>query len=251
MAIDQRLLLAAEREPFRPQTVLRLYKWSVPTLSLGYAQKPEEAADLDFCRRQGVPLVRRPTGGRAVLHDMELTYAVISNDSQTFPTKSNLETYRQIAGALRMGLERIGLPIALSNGSERLKIIPPTHMEHNYLRTRVPCFTSPARYELLCRGKKIMGSAQRRLRHAFLQHGSLLLDCNLDLLAAVTRSDKEFLQSSITTVRQQRTEAISEEDVAGGLCSGFTAYFSATLAEASLSEAELDSAQELAGSFRL
>lgn len=253
MAIDHALLRVAEENPDTPQTVLRLYQWSTPTLSLGYAQKPSEAADLEFCRRHEVPLVRRPTGGRAVLHDMELTYAVISNDAHTFRLPSSMAIYRQIAAALQRGLEQVGLSIVLSDGGERVRTAfrATAPSAGNYLRLRVPCFTSPARYELLCGGKKIIGSAQRRLRSAFLQHGSLLLDCNFPLLAAVTRSDEAFLRTSITTVRAERGDAVTPADVTAALCDRFTAHFGVTLTRSVLSETELGRAARQAGDNRI
>src|SRR5262249_50823434 len=251
MAIDQALLLGAEQVPEAPRTVLRIYRWSIPTLSLGYAQKPEETANLDFCRHERVPLVRRPTGGRAVLHDMELTYSVVSNDPQWFRLKSSMEIYRQIAQAIQRGLEEIGLSLSLSGGAERMQRPMRGPVESNYLRLRVPCFTSSARYELLWGGKKMIGSAQRRLRLAFLQHGSLLLDCNFPLLAAVTRADESYLRASITTVRAERDDAITEEAVTAGLRVGFAEHFGITLDESALSASERARAEELADSYRI
>jgi lipoate-protein ligase A len=229
MAMDESLLAAAEEEGRRAKseeraTVLRIYKWSAPTLSIGYAQKPEEVADLEFCRAQGIEIVRRPTGGRAVLHDMELTYAVVSNDPQVFNLKSSTDSYLKIAQALKRGLEALGLDVAM-NHSLAGRAAARAGVRENYLKMRVPCFTSPARYELLCRGKKIIGSAQRRLRHAFLQHGSLLLDCNFALLAAVTRMDEAYLRASITHVKNECPRPVSEAEIIQALIKGFESQF--------------------------
>src|SRR5262245_2885472 len=83
MAIDAALLEEVENAT-TPRTIVRFYSWRIPTISLGRNQKPEKAVDVEYCRANGIDIVHRPTGGRAVLHDDELTYAVISNDSDSF-----------------------------------------------------------------------------------------------------------------------------------------------------------------------
>src|SRR5690606_29480259 len=127
---------------------------------------------------RGIDIVYRPTGGRAVLHDDELTYAVVSNDLARFDGGSVYGTYRRISEALAAGYRRLGLDVTLAPPPGRGPVKGP--VDH-------PCFVSPSRYELLAGGRKIAGSAQRRLRHAFLQHGSMPVTCDRDLLARATR----------------------------------------------------------------
>lgn len=178
MAVDGGALARVE-DSETPLTILRFYSWVRPTVSLGRNQQPERAVDGAFCRSRGIDVVRRPTGGRAVLHDDELTYAVASNDPSQFDGGSVYGTYRRISEALTFGYRRLGVDAVLA---------PDTARRRKPAGGRIdPCFLSPSRYELTCNGRKIVGSAQRRLRRAFLQHGSMPITCDRDLLARATR----------------------------------------------------------------
>lgn len=178
MVVDERMLAEVERAD-SPSTILRFYSWNRPTLSLGRNQKKERAVDLDFCHRQGIDVVHRPTGGRAVLHDDELTYAVASNDAAQFNGGSVYGTYRKISVALTAGYRRLGVDAVLAPDT-KAHIGSPDGLDD-------PCFVSPSRYELMCGGRKIAGSAQRRLQRGFLQHGSMPITCDRELLARATR----------------------------------------------------------------
>ena len=178
MVVDERLLAEVEASD-SPLTILRFYSWNRPTVSLGRNQKRERAVDLDFCSRQGMDVVHRPTGGRAVLHDDELTYAVASNDPAQFDGGSVYGTYRRISEALMAGYRRLGVDAVLAPDTKRPTGSPDGLDD--------PCFVSPSRYELMCGGRKIAGSAQRRLRRSFLQHGSMPITCDRALLAGATR----------------------------------------------------------------
>jgi lipoate-protein ligase A len=177
MAIDAALLDEVEGAP-DPRTVVRFYRWSRPTVSLGRNQRVDTAVDEAFCAEQGVDIVHRPTGGRAVLHDDELTYAVVSNDS-TYFGDTIYANYKSVSEALCAAFNRVGVPAILAPETRR----GPSQAGGNDL----PCFMSPSRYELTVQGRKIVGSAQRRLRRSFLQHGSMPIRCDREKLARVTR----------------------------------------------------------------
>jgi lipoate-protein ligase A len=177
MAIDAELLAEVEATP-SPRTILRFYTWIRPTLSLGRNQKVEKAADPDFCLANGIDIVHRPTGGRAVLHDDELTYAVISNDAATFG-ETIYGNYKRVSQALCIGFNRLGVPAILAPDTCK-----PNSCEKD---TDPPCFVSPSRYELMVDGRKIAGSAQRRVRRSFLQHGSMPITVNREALGRATR----------------------------------------------------------------
>lgn len=177
MAVDEELLAEIERAE-EPRTVVRFYSWIRPTISLGRNQKIEKAVDLDFCRKEGLDVVHRPTGGRAVLHDDELTYAVVSNELSHFAGGSIYETYRMISEALSNGYGKLGVETLLAPDTRRMGS---TENGADY-----PCFVSPSRYELMVNRRKIVGSAQRRLKRSFLQHGSMPITCNRPLLAKAT-----------------------------------------------------------------
>lgn len=172
MAVDEFLFLKARE---RGETFLRFYRWSRPTVSLGFSQDAAEVVAAEACRIQGVDIVRRITGGKLVLHHEELTYAVASADTSIFPPTVR-ESYRLISRALMEGLENMGLSPRLAGNTP-----------HDYIRGAVPCFAHPARDEIEIAGKKIIGSAQKRTGPAFLQHGSLPLKKTEDLLKAVSR----------------------------------------------------------------
>jgi lipoate-protein ligase A len=167
MALDDALLQSVADG--RSQPVLRLYRWQPAALSIGYAQSLAAGINLTGCRSAGIDLVRRPTGGRAVLHDDEITYAVMAPVAAPFGT-TVAASYRVIAGVLREMLNRCGLPAELVAGQPRGE------------QRRAVCFTAPAQYELMIDNCKVAGCAQKRRGGAFLQHGSLPLTLDLALL---------------------------------------------------------------------
>lgn len=168
MAIDEELLARAQAGDRTP--VLRFYTWAPPAVSLGRFQKKDDAVNADACSRLGFDIVRRITGGRAVLHLHELTYSVIARtDDPLFPP-SVLGTYKVIAEGLLAGLKNLGIPAEMvSRGGRHAGLV-------NKQDANPSCFSSPSWYEIVVNGKKLVGSAQRRLSGAFLQHGSILID---------------------------------------------------------------------------
>ncbi|MDD5541584.1 MAG: biotin/lipoate A/B protein ligase family protein [Acidobacteriia bacterium] len=239
MAIDEWFLRQLESQD-QPQTLVRFYEWSCPTLSLGQHQKKDRAADLDFCARHGIDVVYRPTGGRAVLHDKELTYAIISNDQETFSSTSVLVTYRRIASGLCRGMHGLGVDAVLADSSTHALDAP-----ENPVWVKDPCFNSPSRYELMVGDRKLIGSAQRRLQRSFLQHGSLLLDCDIPLLAGATRADEKALLKKITTLKSLRGDSIERQDIEKALLQGLAEEFSTVFQEEPLTHPELEAAQRL------
>lgn len=187
MEVDRAMLDAVDRAP-EPLTILRFYSWNRPTISLGRNQKIERAVDREYCRNHGIAIVHRPTGGRAVLHDRELTYAIASNDRDRFGGGAVYETYRRISMALRDGYRGIGIDALVAPDTarpDRGDLLDP------------PCFVSPSRYELMVGGRKVSGSAQRRLRHGFLQHGSLPLVFDHAMAAGAFGVDPAVLESEM------------------------------------------------------
>jgi lipoate-protein ligase A len=213
MAIDQDLLNCAEASDY-PVTFLRLYAWERPTVSIGYNQRPEQSFDWDYCHLHAVPVVRRPTGGRAVLHAGELTYAVASSDPGLYPLDSVDRTYLALAKTLQSGLARLGIDAELAIGSrepapERTAGVKP------------PCFASASRHELLVHGRKVVGSAQRRLRRSFLQHGSIPLRLNTRFTAAVLGVSEELILRTTTSVSDAAGRDVLFEEVAEALAEAF------------------------------
>ncbi len=174
MAKDAWLL---ERSSRTRRTVLRLYQWRGHALSLGRAQRPERDLDPAVCSAEGVPMVRRLTGGRAVLHGADLTYAICAPADQPPFQGGILHIYRQISKGLVSFLEKLGQRVEVKayTGRERIEMISPI------------CFSTPSAYEILVDGKKLIGSAQRLVPGTFLQHGSIPLAPQHGLLSRLFR----------------------------------------------------------------
>ena len=176
MAVDEALLLSHEAGQSPP--TLRVYAWSAPTLSLGYAQNVAKEVDVAACRQPGVTLVRRPTGGRAVLHDQEATYSVVMPLRLADREASITEHYHRIGLALAAALRHAGLAVRLERPSV-LAAAP---------RSASPaCFAAMSRYELSATGRKLVGSAQKRGRRSLLQPGSIPLALDRQRLFACLR----------------------------------------------------------------
>ncbi|TCP21922.1 lipoate-protein ligase A [Scopulibacillus darangshiensis] len=171
MAMDEALLEWHSKGLIPP--VLRFYGWNPPGLSVGYFQKVHGKIDLDAVKRYGFNLVRRQTGGRAVLHDNELTYSVIVNEDHDKMPKSVTEAYRVISKGLLNGFKELGIEADFAVPEEGKKI--------GQTNSAV-CFDEPSWYELIVGGKKAAGSAQTRQKGVILQHGSIPIDIDDQVL---------------------------------------------------------------------
>ena len=168
MALDLALMRRAARTG---EWVMRVYAWSPPTLSLGRNQTARDRYDLDAVAWHGLGVVRRPTGGRAILHDREVTYSV-TGPAAAAGTLG--DAYERINRLLLAGLRGLGVDCAPAGAAGRAS--PPTV---------APCFEHPAPGELVHGGRKLVGSAQWRDDGALLQHGSILLDGDQSLVASL------------------------------------------------------------------
>jgi len=167
MAVDETLFDSAV-EGVAPPTV-RFYGWARPTLSIGFRQNLSEACDFAACRRLGIDAVRRLSGGRAVLHDQELTYCVAASAREDFRGLSVLGIYRWVSDVLRRGLEGRGIPLdplPSSTDKPSARSIP---------NDTLPCFAVPTGHEIASAGRKLVGGAQKWSRRGFMQHGSILM----------------------------------------------------------------------------
>jgi lipoate-protein ligase A len=179
------------------EAVFRLYRWERPTLSLG-RNEPAGAYPIGALRAKGMDIVRRPTGGRAVLHDAELTYAVVAPAGAWGPRAA----YRAVNEALAAALRSLGAPVAVSEGGVRA-LAPDAG----------PCFRSPAAGEVVASGRKLVGSAQARVGGALLQHGSILLGGSQHELDGETQRDPA--PGSITLA--ELVPHVSIDEVAGAV----------------------------------
>jgi lipoyl(octanoyl) transferase len=171
MAIDDAMLRAAAE---RGTKFVRLYQWDRPSVSFGRNERCAGLYSAQRCEAAGVPAVRRPTGGRALLHARELTYSVAAPNTPGHTLRSD---YDAINRMLLAALQSLGVAAELSRPATRTA-----------LPDGSPCFDSPSAGEIVVLGQKLVGSAQHRNAHAFLQHGSLLLDDDQGLLGTIAAS---------------------------------------------------------------
>jgi lipoyl(octanoyl) transferase len=172
MAVDEAL---ADTVRAGGPPVLRVYRWSPPCLSLGRNQ-PTDGYDRDEIARRGLDVVRRPTGGRAVLHHRELTYSVAAREGALGGPR---QAYAAINRALVAGLRRLGVPAHLQ----------PAGTERAPIPSLAPCFEQPVEGEVTAAGRKLVGSAQRTVGGVMLQHGSLPIEDDQSAVAALLRAD--------------------------------------------------------------
>ena len=226
MATDEAVLIGLQKGISDP--ILRIYKWDPPTISIGYFQKH---SDIDFekCSEDGIMVVRRLTGGRAVLHDIELTYSILFTDVDFTPFKKK-EIFEYIARALTESLHLLGIDAKMAEKS-RGDLKSPN------------CFASPAQYEIETKGKqKLIGSAQVIKKNVVLQHGAI------PLTTAYSRIDKYLTKDSqkkksATSLSTWANKEIKDEELLKALRNGFSGYF--PLIEGKLTEYELKLTDEL------
>lgn len=210
MAVDEHLYALAGASG---RTYLRFYRWERPTASLGYSQEAARVIDVAFCRAHGIDIVRRTTGGKLVLHDREVTYAIASADTEAF-SDTLRGSYRLISQALLKGLALMGIVARLAETS------PPA-----YIRGTMPCFAFPARDEIEIGGRKIVGSAQKRTGGLFLQHGSIPLDKDEALLSAVSRPGETAESLGMTSISEALGRPVDFDAAVGPLVQGFADQF--------------------------
>lgn len=202
MALDE-LLMDKVREK-EITAALRFYEWEIPTLSLGYFQKVQKEIDTDKVNDYGYQMVRRQTGGRGVLHDKELTYSVILPENYHDMPDSVTESYKVLSHGLLHGFRNLGLDADFS--------IPKTKEEKKELtqiRSSV-CFDTPSWYELVVEGRKIAGSAQTRKKGVILQHGSILLDVDIDHLFDMFKYGNARLKEKMKASFKEKAVAIND-----------------------------------------
>ncbi|GAW27833.1 hypothetical protein ULO1_04030 [Carboxydocella sp. ULO1] len=216
MAVDEAILEAVAAGQVPP--TLRFYAWQPPGLSLGYFQRLQQEVDLVACQRLGVKVVRRLTGGRAVLHEHELTYSLIAPQDHPAVSGSVLESYLKISRGLLTGLKNLGIDACLAEGKSGTE------------PASSACFDAPSRYELTVEGKKLVGSAQTRKQGVVLQHGSILVRLETEKLFACLRFPSEEMRRRLLSNFHQRAITIGailgREPEYEELVNAFTAGFS-------------------------
>jgi lipoate-protein ligase A len=186
----------------------------------------DRVLDREYCRREGVEIVRRITGGKLVLHDREVTYSLSSSDTGTFGTTLT-ESYRLISSGLMRGLAKMGLRSCLADA-------PP----QAYAKGDLPCFSYPARDEVEVEGRKIVGSAQKRVGGSFLQHGSIPLEEDDDRLRQVSLLDERGEEIRMISLSQALGRSVDFSWAVERFTAGMAEFFDVSLDPVALSDEE-------------
>jgi len=241
MAVDEAILRAVAAGSVPP--TLRFYAWDPACLSLGRAQ-PVADVDLPALRAAGFDLVRRPTGGKAILHVDELTYSVVVPQEDPRVAGGIVESYRRLSTGLVRGLERLGI----------VGLVADQRVENRRLEGPV-CFEVPSDYEITVGGRKLVGSAQMRARGVVLQHGALPLYGDITricpLLAA--HPDPARVRARATTVEEalgsvgsaQDRRTVTWDEAADAVAAGFAEALDLHLEPGVLTDEERAWAEEL------
>lgn len=235
MAVDEAIMESVQSGKSLP--TLRLFAWSPPCISLGRAQPYSDINSIQLTGL-GWGVVRRITGGRAILHTDELTYSVIGPDNEPRLTGGILESYRRLAHALLIALEVLGL---------QAKVYPNKKWTQENNDQKPICFEVPSNYEITYKGKKLIGSAQARRKNVVLQHGTLPLVGDLTRIIKVlnysdsaSRDDaKERLLTRATTVENVLNINIPWDQAASTFIDAFNKILNITFVKSTLTADEL------------
>ncbi len=242
MALDQALLECAADPSFPP--TLRFQRWAPPAVSLGRFQKAEDV-DLEACAASGVEAVRRPTGGKSILHLDDFTYSLVLPAHMSLPC-GVVETYALICRGIVAALRMLGLEAVIQVGGG-----------DPYARAGAACFAASTQADVRCGNRKVCGSAQLRKGGAVLQHGSILLKDRSSLHFDLLRFRSEEERSSSLRRYRERCASLQDlgleaswEEVAGCFRRGFEESFGIRLRKGELREEEERRWRTLIPSYR-
>lgn len=221
MAIDKAILVASSQRKIPP--TVRFYGWKPSAISIGYFQSLHDEIDIKACEQHGVDYVRRITGGGAVFHQKELTYSIVVPESHPEIPKHILSSYGRICGAVMKGLHHLGL-------------------ESQYAPIN----------DIISGGKKISGNAQTRKYGTVLQHGTVLMDVDVETMFSLLKVPDEKIKDKLIADVKQRVTSIRHvlgteihfKDVACAMKTGFEEEFHVELVECNLSHEELSLATQ-------
>ncbi len=241
MAVDESILEHIHRGESKP--TLRLYSWNPPCLSLGHAQ-PFKDVDVERLKSRGWDVVRRVTGGRAILHTDELTYSVTGSADDPILAGGVLESYNRLSKALLHAVRALSLPVEVKEYES---------VGHASSVTNPVCFEVPSTYEITVNGKKLIGSAQARKKEGVLQHGSLPLTGDLTRICdalvfeneSARNTAKDRLLARATTVETVIGVETAWETAAQAFVRGFEAELGIQFERGEMSQSEIQRAEEL------
>ncbi|MCL5408499.1 MAG: lipoate--protein ligase family protein [Candidatus Omnitrophica bacterium] len=213
MGIDYALWKAVKDKKSSP--VLRFYLWNPPSVSLGYGQQADALVHMDFCKKNNIPVVQRPTGGSAIFHDKELTYSFCGHTDSYKDFYSPFSSYISICNALKSGIEKLGIDMKIRGFSEGKE---PS-------MTKIPCFFLSSKYDLVIDNKKVIGSAQKRDKESFLQHGSILMEVRKNLWSGIFKDSRDKDFDKIAGIYDFVKRTIPIENLIENIIGGFKEIF--------------------------
>ena len=222
MGIDESIMVHVSQGSSPP--TIRLYGWSPPAVTIGYFQGLEEEVDLEACNNLGVDYLRRITGGGAVFHEHEVTYSIIVPETTLFIPQNVLDSYRVFCKGIVEGLKNLGIEASFAPLND-----------------------------VLVDGKKISGSAQTRRSHTVLQHGTILIDTDVNKMFSLLKVPSEKLKDKliadvkerVTSINSTLPKTVDFEDVCSALAAGFEKSLGIELKESELASTELQLAEEI------
>jgi lipoate-protein ligase A len=241
MAVDEAIMESVGEGTALP--TLRFYGWRPPCVSIGYAQRLEKEINLERCQADGIQWVRRPTGGRAILHTDELTYSLALTADDPRVRGGVMESYRRLSQGLLAGLQILGLDVIQATEQ-------PTVAAGSI--NSAACFDRPSHYEITCQGQKLVGSAQVRRRNAVLQHGSLPLSGDVTRLVQYLRLPtkgmdrlRSHLKGRAITLSEAMGHQPDWDELTRALAAGFGQALGVEIVPGSLSSEEEARVQQL------
>ncbi|MFW6438155.1 MAG: lipoate--protein ligase family protein, partial [Armatimonadota bacterium] len=251
MAVDEAIATAVAAGDQPP--TLRFYGWKPPAVSLGYHQELDSGIDCDAVAERGYGIVRRPTGGRAILHADEVTYSFCIRQDAIEGGHSTMESYREISRGIIAGLELLGA--AVNMGADQDGPGPnfsgqDTFATEGHAAAKPICFAKTARCDLQSAGRKVVGSAQVRRNGGILQHGSIPITIDLeDQVAVMPGSDgrisRQVLAGAAMSVTELLGRPVSFEELSAAVAGGFVDTFGIAFSTQELSTEEAANVERL------
>lgn len=234
--------------PNLPYPVFRLYTWNPFAISLGYHQTCDSIR-FAKCEKDCIDVVRRPTGGRAILHAEEITYSLILPINHAYAQGGVHTVHNRISEAILLSFQTFGVQLELSKKNINLS----RHYRQNI--ESIACFTSTTEHELKHEGKKVVGSAQKRYSKNILQHGSILLgDMHKDIYRYLNYSEDKLTR--FRSIMEKRTgelsvDGVSKAQLESALIEGFSTYFNIEFKRKGLLNSEISDIRSHCAKFRI
>ncbi len=232
MALDEAIAMLVRKSGLQP--ALRLYGWERPAVSLGCFQRASDI-DIRHCRSNGIPIVRRATGGRAILHGDELTYSFSAKTDEEPFSKGLLESYRHISEAFSLAFRRIGVEAESKDRREKGSVLAGSPL----------CFQTSSYGEILVDDKKVVGSAQKRWDDCLLQQGSIPYSYDRDALLKIFGGEKLAALQNHSTGLREIVPGLDEDGFKRNVASAFVEAFGISLVPVLPLPEELSLAREL------